>query len=184
MGWHRGGILRVIRTMSTRRHLLQYFDVRLVRRSLGGGECFLVISVFATLLAVPVLSQPQTREVPIERKHFRQVLEYFGPPHEIQVKTMLSGARARLEPGGMIFMTDAKLEMFDEKGTLQAVAVTPECVFDTNTRFLCSTGHVKVVRLELQDSTEGDGFSWQQTNSLMILSNNVLTVAHNLSRPE
>jgi len=225
MGRNRGGILRVIKPMSTpRKHEspIRKFDGRqsmspavsdshslsapirgegrgsrrgegfpflysafeILRRrgfAQAGRRCLVA---FLALLAVRGWGQPQTRQVPIERKHFRQILEYFGPPHEAQVKTMLSGSRAKVEPGGMIFMTDARLEMFDEKGALQATAETPECVFDTNTRFLCSTSHVKVVRLELQDSIEGDGFSWQQTNSWMNLSNNVLTVAHNVSRPE
>lgn len=145
------------------------------------ARCFLVL-ILATL-AVPALSQPQTRDVPIERKHFRQVLEYYAAPHDNQIKTMLIGARARIEPGGKILMNDIRVEMFDEKGALNATAEAPECTFYSDTRFLCSTGHVKVVRLELQDSIEGDGFSYQQTNSLMFISNNVVTLAHNVQKP-
>jgi hypothetical protein len=149
----------------------------------AGSRGFRSCVLLAVFAIAGTWAEAQTRVIiPIERKHFRQALEYFPPPHATQIKTLLSGDTARMDPGGKIFMTGAKVTMFDENGELVATAETAECVFDTRTHYLTSTSHVHAVRLPFQDSIEGDGFSYQQTNSFMVISNNVRTVAHHTGK--
>ena len=79
-------------------------------------------------------------------------------------------------------MADARVLFYLETGELQATVETPECNYDTYARLLTSTNHVHAVRLDLNDSIDGDGFCYQQTNSFMVISNNVWTRVNNVAK--
>jgi hypothetical protein len=111
-------------------------------------------------------------------KHFR-VPEYYEPPHEMQMKTLLSGAEAQPAPDGTILVSEAKLQTFAEDGRAQMEVEAPHCVFDSVRRSVSSPGPLRVRSTDGQLYLEGEGFFWQQTNSNLIISNRVHTTIRN-----
>jgi hypothetical protein len=108
------------------------------------------------------------------------VPDYYDPPHEMQLKTLLQGAEA--EPGseGLIVITNAKLRTFGENGQLQMLVEAPHCVFDSVRRVVSSPGPLRVRSADGKLNLEGEGFLWQQTNSNLIISNRVRTIIQTL----
>src|SRR6516225_10782118 len=82
-------------------------------------------SCFVFCLAVALAQTPPNNTI----KHFRAPLEYFDPPHELQVKSFLEGAEAEPQSDGLILIRDAKLQTFHENGSNEMTVVTPLCTF-------------------------------------------------------
>ena len=102
--------------------------------------------------------------------------EFYDPPNQNQLKTLVSGSQATFQPGGILRVTDLKAEMFRPTGEREVIIVSPECNYDTTRREGSSTN-----RLELQSGDgrvrlEGVGFLWRQNESTLIISNRVHTV--------
>jgi hypothetical protein len=108
-------------------------------------------------------------------KKFRAPLEYFPPPHELQIKSFLEGAEAEPQPDGLILIRDAKLQTFQEDGTREMTVITPSCVFDTKQQTVNSAGPLQLQTSDDKLLLEGEGFLWRQTNSDLIISNRVHT---------
>ena len=105
--------------------------------------------------------------------------EYYEPPHQQQIKSILSGAEALPQPGGLLIIKQLKLEMFNPDGKLEWVVNAPECVYDTFKGVANSPGHLQVRTGDGKFRVEGEGFLWRQTNSFLTISNNVRTVVEN-----
>lgn len=103
------------------------------------------------------------------------VPEYFDPPHETQLKSLLQGAEAEPLSNGLIFIRQLKLQTFDEKGAGQMVVHAPRCVFDTTRRTVSSAGPLEVESDDGKLHLQGQGFLWCQTNLDLIISNTVHT---------
>ena len=103
------------------------------------------------------------------------VPEYYDPPHQNQVKSLLAGAEAQPQVNGKFFIKELKLETYRENGEREVVVVSPECVFDSAKRVASSASRLEVRTGDGQFSIEGAGFLWRQTNSSLIISNNVHT---------
>ena len=108
-------------------------------------------------------------------------VEYFDPPHQRQMKSRLSGAEARPQAGGLLVITELKLEIFDTNGVLEVVIKAPHCVYDTQSGTANSPGHLWLESGDGDSHVEGDGFLWRQTNSFLTISNNVRTVLEKTS---
>jgi hypothetical protein len=108
-------------------------------------------------------------------KDFR-VPEYYDPPHETQMKSLLEGGEAEPMPGGMILLRALKLRTFSETGQPQIVVEAPQCVFNSTEREVSSAGSLQVRTANGQFQLEGEGFLWRQTNSNLIISNRVHTI--------
>jgi hypothetical protein len=104
--------------------------------------------------------------------------EYYGPPNQQQIKSILSGAEALPQPGGLLIIKQLKLETFNLDGKLEWV-VAPECVYDTFKGVANSPGHLQVRTGDGKFRTEGDGFLWRQSEQKLTISNNVCTVIEN-----
>lgn len=104
------------------------------------------------------------------------VPDYYDPPNEKQMKTLLQGAEAEPEADGLIRITAVKLSKFAEDGRLQMLMEAPQCVFDSLRRSVSSPGPLHMRYADGKVSLEGEGFLWQQTNSVLIISNKVRTV--------
>ena len=103
------------------------------------------------------------------------LLETHDPPYETQVKTLLEGAKADMLPGGRSFLiTDTKLSTFSTNGTLEMVAQTPQCIYDSTLKTVSSAQRLQVWTADGM-FTEGQGFFLQLTNSSLIISNRVRT---------
>ena len=107
------------------------------------------------------------------------VPEYFPQPHETQMKSLLQGAEAEPETGGLILITDVKLKTFGEAGEPQMLVEAPHCVFDSVQRAVSSSGPFSVQSVDGKFHLEGEGFLWQETNSSLIISNRVRTTIRN-----
>jgi hypothetical protein len=103
------------------------------------------------------------------------VPEYYEPPHETQMKSLLQGTEAEPRPGGLILITNLKLQTFTEAGERQMTVKAPQCVFDSGPRTVSSSGRLQVQTGDEKLYLEGEGFFWQQTNSNLIISNRVRT---------
>jgi hypothetical protein len=102
--------------------------------------------------------------------------EYYGPPNQQQIKSILSGAEALPQPGGLLIIKQLKLETFNLDGKLEWVVMAPECVYDTFKGVANSPGHLEVRTGDGKFHVEGEGFLWRQSDSFLTISNNVRTV--------
>jgi hypothetical protein len=103
-------------------------------------------------------------------------VEYFSPPHQQQIKSILSGAEALPQPGGRLIIKQLKLKTFDLDGKLEIAIMAPECIYDTFKGVANSPGHLQVQTGDGRFRVEGDGFLWRQSDSFLTISNNVRTV--------
>jgi hypothetical protein len=103
-------------------------------------------------------------------------VEYFEPPHQTLMKSRLSGAEAQPQAGGLLVITQLKLETFDTNGEPGLIVKAPHCVYDTLHGTASSPGHLRLETADASSHVEGDGFLWRQTDSFLTISNNVQTV--------
>jgi hypothetical protein len=105
--------------------------------------------------------------------------EYYEPPHQQQIKSIMSGAEALPQPGGLLIIKQLKLETFNLDGKLELTILAPECIYDTLNGVANSAGHLQVRTGDGKILTAGDGFLWRQSEQLLTISNNVCTVIEN-----
>lgn len=120
------------------------------------------------------------RAQPVVRGEVLKLAEYHDAPHETQMKSLLEGNRAQRQPDGRIVVTQAKCQTFSETGRGELIVEAPECVYDPKQRSINSAGPLKVQTADGRLAVEGEGFTWQQTNSTLLISNRV----HTRLRPE
>jgi lipopolysaccharide export system protein LptA len=104
--------------------------------------------------------------------------EYYDPPHETQLKMLLEGARAQRLPDGRIQVSDAKYRTYSPTGQGEMTVEAPECFYNSGQRSISSSGPLHVQTADGKFSIEGEGFLWQQTNSTLLVSNQVHTIIH------
>ncbi len=105
--------------------------------------------------------------------------EFYEPPHQRQIKSILSGAEALPQPGGLLIVKQLKLETFTLDGKPEIIIMAPECIYDTFKAVANSPGHLQVRTGDGRIRLEGDGFLWRQNDSFLTISNNVRTVIKN-----
>jgi hypothetical protein len=105
--------------------------------------------------------------------------EYYEPPHQQQIKSIMSGAEALPQPGGLLIIKQLKLETFNLDGKLEITILAPECIYDTLKGVANSPGHLQLRTGGGKILTEGDGFLWRQSEQLLTISNNVCSVIEN-----
>ena len=127
------------------------------------------------LVAWAALSAHAQQPAHAELKDFKAALESYPPPNEMQPKTLLEGTTATPLTNGWYLLTDVKLQMFNTNGSLEIVAQSPQCYFDSVTRLVSSSNHLQIRRADGSFIMEGDGFLLQQTNFNLIISNHVHT---------
>jgi hypothetical protein len=103
-------------------------------------------------------------------------VEYFEPPHQLQMTWRLSGAEAQPLAGDLLLIRQFKLETFDTNGVPGLIAKAPECIYDTVHGRANSPGHVRLETADGSSHVEGDGFLFLQANRKLYISNNVQTV--------
>ncbi|HKI70542.1 MAG TPA: hypothetical protein VKA67_13210 [Verrucomicrobiae bacterium] len=141
------------------------------------GACLLAL-VFA---ALPPLVPAQTSILQgIKVKDFSMPGDYFDPPHQFQMKSLVQGAEAQPLDSERYLIHQLKLTIFRPDGERDVLVRAPECVYDTTRREASSSGHLDVRTADGVFFLEGDGFLWRQTNSDLIISNNVHTIIQNL----
>jgi hypothetical protein len=142
--------------------------------ALTGGLVRMLAGAAVVLAAAALAGQMGNATV----KDFR-VPEYYDPPNGTQIKTLLQGAEAQPESGGLVFIRELKLQTFTENGEPQLLVEAPHCVFDPAQRAAYSPGKLQARTADGKFHLEGEGFLWRQTNSSLIISNRVRTVIGN-----
>lgn len=139
-------------------------------------SCALCGGLLATLCFV--LTRVLAADSPVGNslKGFKAPLQYFDPPHQLQVQTYLESSESEFLSDGMIGLKDLKLHTYHENGTTEMIMNSPRCVYDTRLKVINSTGAIEVLTWDDKSKRslhlEGtNGFYWQQTNSLLIVSN-------------
>lgn len=134
-----------------------------------------LVSIFYLLFSLATGSAQSSAEGSFKR--FQAPLEYFPPPHELQIKSFLEGAEAEPGPDGLIYIRDAKLQTFQENGTNEMTVIAPNCIFDTKQQTVNSAGPLQVQTADDKLLLRGtEGFIWRQTNSDLFISNRVDTI--------
>ena len=100
---------------------------------------------------------------------------FFEPPHEQQVKMRLSGAEASPLPGGLLEVKQLRVETFNTSGKSEAVVRAPLCTYAPLDGVASSAGHLELQTGDGKLHVEGDGFLWRQNESVLTISNHVVT---------
>ncbi len=110
---------------------------------------------------------------------FRLPLEYYPASNGVvRLKTLLTGAK--FEPLSnrinVITLTRPRIENYSEDGTtLMWTATSPKCTVNTTTRQVSGPTNVYFRTADDRHYLTGVGFLWQQSNSVLILSNQTFT---------
>jgi hypothetical protein len=153
----------------------QYF-VCVAGRVTSCASLFVLLMAFCLAFGLAIAADPPGNTM----KGFKAPLGYFPPPHDLQVQSFLEGAESEMI-NGVIVIRQAKLQTFHEDGTKEMIVNAPQCFYDYSTHVVSSTGSLQVQTwddkskraLHLQGE---NGFYWQQTNSLLIVSNKQSTI--------
>jgi hypothetical protein len=105
--------------------------------------------------------------------------EYFEPPHQQQVKSILSGTEAQPQPGGRLIIKQLQLKTFDLDGRLTVVVTAPECIYDTMGGTASSGGPLQLQNGDGTFRVAGEGFLWRQASQFLTISNQVRTRIEN-----
>jgi lipopolysaccharide export system protein LptA len=159
MGTHRGGTRRLSYPMNQRNQAC-------LRPAL------VVLALGLVMFAWPGRTQPV-----VGGQGFK-FTEYYDPPHETQLKSLLEGARAQRLPDGRIQVADAKYRTYRVTGEGEMTVEAPECFYNSGQRSISSSGPLHVQTADEKFSIDGVGFLWQQTNSTLLVSNRVHTIIH------
>lgn len=89
----------------------------------------------------------------------------------IEGKTAKSGATT-----GSFTLTELRLETYRDNGQVDMVASAPECTLDMNARVASSSGPLQATTADGRLSISGEGFSYDQKNSRLVISNRVHTI--------
>ncbi|HWH72188.1 MAG TPA: LptA/OstA family protein, partial [Candidatus Sulfotelmatobacter sp.] len=138
------------------------------------GSVATVVALATLLLASPADAQ-QVGSV----KNFSVAPgDFYDPPYQSQMKSLLQGARADLLPDGRYRLTDITLQTFRPTGERDMQIKAPHCIYDPGARTASSPGALQMQTGDGKFSLEGEGFLWQQTNSSLVISNRVHSTAH------
>lgn len=111
----------------------------------------------------------------LEIKGF-QTADFFDPPNETQMKSLLKGERARPIDNDRVLVSDVELTTFQKAGERELIIRAPECEYNQRTDTATSAGPLHVQTADGRFSIEGEGFFWTKTNSFLRISNRVHTV--------
>ena len=105
--------------------------------------------------------------------------EYFPAPNQQQIKSILSGAEAQPQPGGLLIIRQLQLKTFDLNGRLNIIVTAPECIYDTLGGTASSGGPLQLQNGDGTFHVAGEGFLWRQSNQFLTISNQVRTRIEN-----
>ena len=99
--------------------------------------------------------------------------EYYPGTNYTKLQHKLSAAQARSLPGDRQLLTKVKLQTFKVTGELELIIEVPECVYDQPSRTVGSPGPLQVQSGDGRFRIAGEGFSYRQGESRVVISNRV-----------
>jgi hypothetical protein len=108
--------------------------------------------------------------------------EYYEPPNQQQIKSILSGTNALYQPGRPLLIKQLEIQTFDLNGKTNMIVKAPECLYDEKNGTANSAGPLHLQNGDGQYRVEGEGFLWRQADSFLTISNKVHTVIEDRSK--
>jgi len=109
-------------------------------------------------------------------------IDYYEAPNQMQMRSRLSGAETQPITGGLLIVKGLKLEMFTTNGQSQVIVHAPECIYNTIKHTANSPGRLSLQNGDGRIRVEGNGFLWQQDDSILTISNAVHTTIESDSK--
>ena len=112
------------------------------------------------VLALALLAGVPARGAEEDEEAVQTVTGFRVPEYDAQnnLKSQLFGAFAKVLPGGLIDITDLKMEFFQD-GKLDMTVTAPQCTYDQDGGVAKSDAEVEIVRENMV--VTGRGFSWE-----------------------
>ena len=103
--------------------------------------------------------------------------DYYPSSNGVRrLKRRVTGAEARILTNNVFALKQARLESYGEDGTtLEWVAVSPECTVEMKTKVVRGNTNMYFHTADERLFLTGIGFLLQQTNNVLILSNQTFT---------
>ena len=101
---------------------------------------------------------------------------YYPSSNGVQkIKTVVSGEKWRFATNGIVHLIKPGITNYLPNGAIEWIATSPECMVDINTKV--ARGHTNIFFKTADDRfyQTAVGFLWQQSNSVLIVSNQVRT---------
>lgn len=152
---------------------LAAFACHLLLVLLGLGQTLTAQDTNAPAAAAPaaVTATPSFGRV----KNF-SVPDYFEPPNQNRMKSLLRGAEAEPQPSGRVLIRELHVETYRLDGTTEFIIRAPECLYDAGGQVASSAGHFEARSGDDKLVIRGEGFRWQQIDSTFTISNRVHTL--------
>ncbi len=139
----------------------------------------LVVATIAMAMARGLLAHGQFSQTTAKSELVRDFIlpDYYPSSNGVRrLKTRVSGAEARILSNGVFAIKQARLESYREDGaTLEWVAVSPACTVDMKSKLVRGNTNLFFHTADETFFLSGEGFLWQQTNSILLLSNQTRT---------
>lgn len=125
---------------------------------------------------VSVLLAAEQRHAP--PGHFTDLSwpEFYDAPSNPPMKSLLQGADVFPQTNGQFLVKGLKIQTFREDGTGEFVLGARDCMYDASLRTAASAGPLEIRTADGRFLTRGEGFLWQQSASVLTISNRVRTV--------
>ena len=131
--------------------------------------------LWVPFLAVAAFLTVASNAVALEASNF-STSEYYPPPNYTNLQYKLTATEGRSLPGNRQLLTKVKLQTFKLTGEPELVIEAPECIYDQNDRTngtVGSPGPLKVQSGDGRFRIAGEGFSWRQGETRVVISNRV-----------
>ena len=134
------------------------------------------------LLASVFLSRSQNDVVNSKNSVVQQVTatnpkypEFYDPPFQSQLKSLLQGSKAETLPDSRLQIFDAKVQDFETNGQTKLVIEAPQCIYDRPAQIIDSAGPLHAQTGDGKLMIDGTGFLFLRTNGILFISNRVHT---------
>jgi len=105
-----------------------------------------------------------------------RVPEYYDKENASKLKSLLTGTAAAPQPDGTLRLATVQLVTFDLNGKTNLVFTGTNCVLDARHRIVYSADALAMRTGDGRLYVSGVGFLFRQTNSHVIISNQVHTI--------
>lgn len=95
--------------------------------------------------------------------------------------SVIRGTEGNLRAGGVVQLATAEVQSFDSAGRTNLFVFATNCVFNLNTKVARSAEPLRVQSGDGRLVLLGRGFTWWQTNSLILVSNDVRTTVQRVT---
>jgi hypothetical protein len=112
-----------------------------------------------------------------------RVPEYYDKPNSGKLRSLLTGTVPALQPDGTLRLATVRLMTFDLDGTTNLVFTGTNCLLDAKNRIVYSADRLEMRTGDERLYVSGTGFLFRQTNSQIIISNQVHTIIRGAPGP-